>query len=66
MVPGTAHVTAPFGIIAPWATSPIPRTRAGVSDLYRAVWRWHFYAGPFVPPLDPTLIRFGRRRPASA
>ena len=26
------------------------RRRSGVSDLYRAVWRWHFYAGLIVLP----------------
>lgn len=28
----------------------IARPRVGPSDLYRAVWRWHFYAGLFVLP----------------
>lgn len=29
--------------------------RQGVSDLYRAVWRWHFYAGLLVLPFMITL-----------
>ncbi|WP_134680493.1 PepSY-associated TM helix domain-containing protein [Paracoccus ravus] len=29
--------------------------RPGVSDLYRAVWRWHFYAGLLVLPFMITL-----------
>ena len=36
-----------------------PRPRAAVSDLYRAVWRWHFYAGLFVLPFLITLAVTG-------
>lgn len=35
------------------------RPRAAVSDLYRAVWRWHFYAGLFVLPFLITLAVTG-------
>ncbi|MDQ7261112.1 PepSY domain-containing protein [Paracoccus sp. PS-1] len=36
--------------------SAIPDTaRQGVGDLYRAVWRWHFYAGLLVLPFMITL-----------
>lgn len=35
------------------------RPRAAVSDLYRAVWRWHFYAGLFVLPFLITLAITG-------
>ncbi|WP_199261832.1 PepSY-associated TM helix domain-containing protein [Paracoccus binzhouensis] len=36
--------------------SAIPKTaRQGVGDLYRAVWRWHFYAGLLVLPFMITL-----------
>jgi len=36
-----------------------PRPRAATSDLYRAVWRWHFYAGLFVLPFLITLAVTG-------
>ena len=36
-----------------------PRPRAAASDLYRAVWRWHFYAGLFVLPFLITLAVTG-------
>ncbi|MEE3098467.1 MAG: PepSY domain-containing protein, partial [Pseudomonadota bacterium] len=32
------------------APSPAPRRTAGDTALYRAVWRWHFYAGLLVLP----------------
>lgn len=32
------------------AEAAIARPRGGASDLYRAVWRWHFYAGLLVLP----------------
>ena len=35
------------------------RPRAAASDLYRAVWRWHFYAGLFVLPFLITLSLTG-------
>lgn len=31
-------------------TAAAPERRSGTSDLYRAVWRWHFYAGLIVLP----------------
>lgn len=36
-----------------------PNARAGASDLYRAVWRWHFYAGLLVLPFMITLAVTG-------
>lgn len=36
-----------------------PNSRAGASDLYRAVWRWHFYAGLLVLPFMITLAVTG-------
>ena len=42
--------------LADGATS---RTRAGPSDLYRAVWRWHFYAGLLVLPFLTLLAVTG-------
>lgn len=36
-----------------------PNSRAGASDLYRAVWRWHFYAGLLVLPFMVTLALTG-------
>ena len=50
------------GAIAPGAAA-----RAGaVSDLYRAVWRWHFYAGLLVLPfLVPGLRRLLGIAPAT-
>ncbi|CAM3060311.1 PepSY domain-containing protein [Paracoccus nototheniae] len=36
-----------------------PYPSAAASDLYRAVWRWHFYAGLFVLPFLITLALTG-------
>ena len=41
-------------IAAPQAQAP-----AAPSDLYRAVWRWHFYAGLLVLPFMITLAVTG-------
>ncbi len=36
------------------SANALPRTGT-ITDLYRAVWRWHFYAGLFVLPFLITL-----------
>ncbi|MBQ2261135.1 MAG: PepSY domain-containing protein [Loktanella sp.] len=43
------------GAVAPKASAP----RDAVSNLYRAVWRWHFYAGLLVLPFMITLAVTG-------
>lgn len=40
----------------PGAVAPTPADKAGgASDLYRAIWRWHFYAGLLILPFLITL-----------
>ncbi|MFC6080251.1 PepSY-associated TM helix domain-containing protein [Sphaerisporangium aureirubrum] len=40
-------------------TGPVPPAPNGASQRYRAVWRWHFYAGLFVAPILVVLAVTG-------
>ena len=43
----------------------IARSESTSTDFYRAVWRWHFYAGLLVLPFLIILSVTGGRRPTS-
>lgn len=52
--------SAQLGVSAQPVRRPAPRDRAQASSrLYRAVWRWHFYAGLFVAPVLMVMAATG-------
>ena len=47
------------------AGRPNPQASHALSGAYRAVWRWHFYAGVFVMPVLMLLALTGGLYPVS-